>query len=76
MMMIDHLTGSSLLPVGPLDERGRNLVPDDHDPQRKVLMQKCRSARPCSFDRGYRAHAGARSDAVPRLTVVINLNMI
>ena len=25
---------------------------------------------------GYRAHAGARSDAVPRLTVVINLNII
>ena len=63
------------LTVGPLDECGRNLIPDDHDPQDALIAQKREAPARAASIVAYRPQAGARPDAVPRLTVVINLNM-
>jgi hypothetical protein len=48
------------LAVGPLDECGRNLIPDDHDSQDPVIAQKRGGAGPGSLNRGVPASGGRK----------------
>ncbi len=73
---VDVPTLDAGLPVAPLNERARDFVPYDHDPQHAVLTQERRGAGPGRLDARIPGPCGGRSDAVPRLTVVMSLNIV